>query len=125
MAFSFEELRRKISPKSVVIKNYELDGNKVVIAKEETDYVIYINEVNISDGFDNIYDAEKEAKVAVSEVIIKKHLNESVVEAFVPTPKDLNRLSDAMKLNSIQKDILFGFMRKGKVTQRYAGKPAG
>ena len=48
-----------------------LDGNKVIIAKEGTDYIVYINEVNISDGFENFSDAELGAKEAIREVIQK------------------------------------------------------
>jgi len=58
--------------------------------------------------------------------VVEESRRETEIEEgkFVPTPKDLNKLSDAMKLNSIQKDILFGFMSKGKVTQKYGGRAA-
>ena len=120
MALSFADIRKGVDPKPIVIKSYDLNGSKVVITNEETGYVAKIDGVSISDGYDNPLDAEAAVKEFLELVEA-----EDIKEAFMPTPKDLNRLSDAMKLNSIQKDILFSFMNKGKVTQKYAGKPAG
>ena len=69
---SFRELRKELESERVDIKSYVLDGNTVVIAKEGTNYVAYINDVNISDGFEDFRDAELGAKEAVWEIIVKK-----------------------------------------------------
>ena len=53
MPFSFKELREKITPKSVIIKKYTLEGKEVVISKEETTYSITIDGNLLSDDFDN------------------------------------------------------------------------
>ena len=40
------------------------------------------------------------------------------------TPKELNKLSDNMNLNSIQKTILFDYVSKGLLNQSFKGSPA-
>ena len=61
MPFSFKELREKITPKSVIIKKYTLEGKEVVISKEETTYSITIDGNLLSDDFDNQVEAEEAA----------------------------------------------------------------
>ena len=68
---SFRELRKELEPKRIVMKSYKLDGNTVVITKEGTNYITYINDVNISDGEESFVDAENAAKSAIEEVIEK------------------------------------------------------
>jgi len=128
MTISFEDLRKGVDPKPIVIKSYDLNGSKIVITNEETGYVAKIDGVSISDGYDNPLDAESSAEETV-ELLQKKA--ERILEASFRagakgfTPKQLNQLSDAMKLNQIQKEILFNYMEDGKIKQVYGGKPAG
>ena len=50
---------------------------------------------------------------------------EGILEAKANfTPKELNKLSDNMNLNNIQKMILFDYVRKGVLNQKYSGKAA-
>ena len=122
MALSFADIRKGVDPKPIVIKSYDLNGSKVVITNEETGYVAKIDGVSISDGYDNPHDAETSAEEAI-ELLQKKA--ERILEAKTNiTPKDLNKLSDNMKLNSIQKTILFDYVFKGLLNQTYGGKVA-
>ena len=43
MPFSFKELREKITPKSIVVKKYKIEGKEVVIAKEEIAYSVSVD----------------------------------------------------------------------------------
>lgn len=61
MPFSFKELRENITPKSIIVKKYTLEGKEVVISKEETAYSITIDGKLLSDDFDNQVEAEEAA----------------------------------------------------------------
>ena len=58
---SFGDLREKITPKSVVIKKYTIEGKEVVIAKEETTYSITVDGEKLYDEFEDQVEAEEAA----------------------------------------------------------------
>ena len=120
----FSHLREKLESQSTVVKRIKIEDSNVIFYNEGEKYKISVDDVLLDEEFENILDAEAAVKEFL-ELVETEETKEIEEVKFVPTPKDLNRLSDAMKLNSIQKDILFSFMNKGKVTQKYAGKPAG
>ena len=61
MTISFEDLRKGVNPKPIVIKSYVLNGSKVIIANEKTGYSVKIDGVDVIDGLDNPLDAETSA----------------------------------------------------------------
>ena len=72
MTISFEDLRKGVNPKPIVIKSYVLNGSKVIITNEKNSYVAEVDGVSIDDGFDNPLDAEASAKEAIE--LLQKNL---------------------------------------------------
>ena len=58
---SFRDLRERITPKSIVVKKYTIEGKEVVIAKEETTYSITVDGEKLHDEFENQVEAEEAA----------------------------------------------------------------
>ena len=74
MPFSFKELREKVTPKSIIIKKYKLEGKEVVIAKEEIAYSVSVDGEKLYDEFENQVEAE-EAATAFLELIVGEEEN--------------------------------------------------
>ena len=74
MPFSFKELREKITPKSIVVKKYKIEGKEVVIAKEEIAYSVSVDGEKLYDEFENQVEAE-EAATAFLELLTGEEEN--------------------------------------------------
>ena len=121
----FSQLRERLESQSTVVKRTKIEDCNVIFYNEEEKYKISVDGVLLDEEFENLLNAEVAVKefLELVEVEVKEASFRAGKDGF--TPRQLNALSDAMKLNQIQKHILFDFMQDGKIKQKYAGKPAG
>jgi hypothetical protein len=119
----FSQLRERLEGQSVVVKRTKIEDSNVIFYNEEEKYKISVDGVLLDEEFDNLLDAEAAVKEFLK-LVEAEEIKEIKAKAKL-TPKELNKLSDNMKLNSIQKMILFDYVYKGVLNQRYSGKEAG
>ena len=120
----FSQLRERLEGQSIVVKRTKIEDSNVIFYNEEEKYKISVDGVLLDEEFDNLLDAEVAVKEFLELVEIEeaKPMNRRFIKF---TPKELDKLSDNMKLNTIQKGIMLDYVLKGILKTKYVGKEAG